>query len=233
MASRVCWHCETKAHMTRFGQPVTSQVVRGGVFLTAAYVCDECNFMSIAIAGRDGTSWRTEHGEWMDASSDLRWLPDQGAGRDFPDVPAHVAEAADEAYRCFSIGAYRGAVSLARSVVEATAKEKDITTGRLVDKIDKMHELGLVREHVKEAAHEIRHLGNDMAHGDFVDPVEREEAQEVLGLMAELLNEVFQSPARVERLREARLAKKAGSNGGSGTSSVLPPGAASEDGATA
>lgn len=211
--------------MTRFGQPVTSQVVAGGVFLTAAYVCDECNFMSIALAGREGTAGgsRTEHGAWMDASQDLRWLPDQGAGRDFPDVPAHIAEAADEAHRCFSIGPYRGAVSLAWSVVEATAKEKGITSGKLVQKIGAMHEKGLVREHIKDGAHEVRHLGNDMAHGDFVAPVERVEAEEVLELMAELLHEVFQSPARVERRKQARLAKKAEVSGGKAT--PIPPAA--------
>jgi hypothetical protein len=92
-------------------------------------------------------------------------------------------------------------------VIEATAKDKGIIKGTLEAKVDKMHDDGLVRELVKEQAHEVRHLGNDMAHGDFVDPVSEEEADETLQLMSEVLDEVYQAPARLEARRQARLAK--------------------------
>jgi len=71
-----------------------------------------------------------------------------------------------------------------------------------------MERRNLLRPHIKDAAHEVRHLGNEMAHGDFIDPVDKEEAEAVLGLMDEILNEVYQSPAKVERQRAARLARK-------------------------
>jgi hypothetical protein len=72
---------------------------------------------------------------------------------------------------------------LSRSVVEATAKAKGVSVGNLIAKIDELAAQQLIRPIVQEAAHEIRHLGNDMAHGDFVDPVTREEAEETVGLM--------------------------------------------------
>jgi hypothetical protein len=53
-----------------------------------------------------------------------------------------------------------------------------------------------------------------MAHGDFVDPVEIEEVEETLVLMGELLQKVFQSPTRIERMKQARLAKAAAKNVG-------------------
>lgn len=106
------------------------------------------------------------------------------------------------------MGAFRAVGSLARAVVEATAKDKGITTGRLADKIDALAQAGHVREHTKEQAHEVRHFGNDMAHGDFTDPVTQEEAEEVIELMAEVLDEVYQSPARLAARKQARLAKK-------------------------
>jgi hypothetical protein len=96
---------------------------------------------------------------------------------------------------------------MARAVVEATAKEKGITNGRLIEKIDKLEEDRIIRPTVAAGCHEVRHLGNDMAHGDFTDPVTAEEAGEVLLLMAELLHDVFQQDARVERMRAAREAK--------------------------
>jgi hypothetical protein len=138
----------------------------------------------------------------------VRTWPDQVGGKSFPDVPDHIAEAADEAYRCYSIGAFRASTLLARSVVEATAKAKGITQGNLMNKIEEMFSQGHIREFVRDGAHEVRYLGNDMAHGDFVDPVAPEEAELALALVDEVLDEIFQAPARVAKARAARLQKK-------------------------
>jgi hypothetical protein len=152
-------------------------------------------------------------GAFVDVSDNgavIDWWPKQIGGKEFPDVPRHIAEAADEAYRCYSIVAYRAAALLARSVIEASAKDKGITRGQLVTKIDAMHKAELIRKVVKEGAHEVRLFGNNMAHGDFVEPVEPEEAEEVLDLMAEVLHDVYQQDARVNRRRAAREARNAG-----------------------
>ena len=45
-------------------------------------------------------------------------------------------------------------------------------------------------------------------HGDFVDPISDEDTQLVIELMAEILNEVFQSPAKIKRAQAAALARK-------------------------
>jgi hypothetical protein len=99
---------------------------------------------------------------------------------------------------------------LARAVIEATAKAKQITSGSLYNKIEKMHADGLLSELVRDQAHEVRYLGNDMAHGDFVEPVSAVEADEILGLMAEVLHAVFEMPTQLLRRKEARLAKNGG-----------------------
>jgi hypothetical protein len=92
-------------------------------------------------------------------------------------------------------------------VVEATAKELGIDIKGIFPKIEEMYEKGKIREHIRDGAHEIRHLGNDMAHGDFVVPVTEGEADLTLTLMSEVLDEVFQSPARVDKARKAREAR--------------------------
>ncbi|MBW0270447.1 hypothetical protein ATM97_05185 [Nocardia sp. MH4] len=127
----------------------------------------------------------------------------------FPDVPIQIGAAAGEATGCFSVEHYRAAVILARAVVEATAKDKGFTKGTLADKIDAMQAAGRIRPHTKDAAHEIRYMGNDMAHGDFATTIEKDEADDVLNFMSEILEEIYQGPARVDRQRAARLAKKA------------------------
>jgi hypothetical protein len=106
------------------------------------------------------------------------------------------------------VGAQRGAVMLARAVVESTAKANGINEGSLAEKIREMASNGLIRAAVKEQADEIRHMGNGSAHGDLGDAVTSEDAEEVLELMGEILNEVFQAPARSRRLADARNARK-------------------------
>lgn len=162
----------------------------------AALVCIACSAPVAGLVDQDG---KTIFSLWAD----------RVAGKEFPDVPRPIAETADEAHRCHSIRAYRAAVLLARSVIEATAKEEGITSGNLLKKIDDMFDQRLIREHVRDGAHEVRHLGNDMAHGDFIAPVAAEESSLILTLMGEVLEEVFQSVARVQRARELRAAKAA------------------------
>jgi hypothetical protein len=188
----------------RMGRDRDRDLVQG------AFTCDECSMMSIALLDRTRRSYGPQTGaEALEDGRDaLLWLPLKGTGPTFDDVPEHIADAASEAYKVASIGAYRAAALMARSVVEATAKAKGVTDGVLAGKINAMRDSDLIREHVKEAAHEIRHLGNDMAHGDFVEPTTKEEAEEVLSLMAEILHEVFQSPAKIEARKAARMAKQ-------------------------
>ena len=208
MASRVCWKCGTKSHMTGIG-PVHNAAAGefGSRALMRAFSCDECKWLSIGITGEPSFMPGTQEA-YLDTARPMGWLPNASTGREFAEVPEHIAAAASEAYECHSVQAYRAATLMARSVIEATAKEKGITTGRLIDKIDRLFDEGHTREHVRDGAHEVRHFGNDMAHGDFVKPVLQAESDEVLELMAEVLNDVFQSPARVARRKAAREAAK-------------------------
>ncbi|MGW8566780.1 DUF4145 domain-containing protein [Isoptericola sp. NPDC055881] len=211
MANRVCWNCSVAAHHTRHGDVKKS---RDGRQYFAAYVCDECGVFSVGWI-----SERAYNGSGMPAfmdrpDLDLNWEPNPPKGKKFPDVPEHIASAAGEAHKNFSIRNYRSAILMARSVVEATAKDMGIKKGNLASKIDDLHEAGHVREMVAETAHEIRFVGNDMAHGDFVTPVDLDEAEDVLHFMDELLNEVYQAPARLNARRSARQKKKEGDDAG-------------------
>lgn len=198
--------------MTRLTKPMvpSSHALPGeGRTVVAPFQCDECGWLSIAAAVFNHTT--TVPDSWLD-SQDPTWYPTYGETVTYADVPEHIGAAASEAHLCHSVGAYRGAVLLARSVIEATAKHRGITSGRLVTKIDAMHKQELIRKVVKEGAHEVRLMGNDMAHGDFVEPVEADESEEVLELMAEVLHDVYQQEARVARRRAVREARQAGAD---------------------
>jgi hypothetical protein len=136
-------------------------------------------------------------------------LPGKGQRESFGDVPPSVADAAAEAVLCMQAGALRGSILLARAVIEASAKDKGVTKGTLEKKIDQLHERGFIRTYLRDGAHEVRYTGNDMAHGDFPSEISREDAEVLLQLMREVLMEIYQDPARRERLvRMARDARE-------------------------
>ncbi|MEV7150490.1 DUF4145 domain-containing protein [Streptomyces sp. NPDC093084] len=179
----------------------------GGDLVHMVYQCDGCRRLSLATGKRQSL----QHGREMRLIVDAApaWLPLYRDIRSFSDVPEIIGDMATEAHTCRDIGAHRAAVALARAVVEATAKAKGITTGSLEKKIDALFDQRFIREHVRDAAHEVRFGGNEVAHGDLVsEPVDGATATEILGLMDEILEEVFQSPARVARRKQQRLERK-------------------------
>lgn len=207
MASTVCGYCKNRAHMTpRWGHSLeildTSQWVGEG-----AFTCDHCGRASLGIvamhSGADLSAEGVDH-RMGRSNAVAAWLPATGAVREFDDVPEPIRSSASEAFACASIGSNRAAILMARTVIEATAKDKGVTSGRLIAKIDALRDANLIRPDVAEAAHEIRLMGNDMAHGDHLDAVDATEADEILELMADVLEEVFQAPARLAARRARR-----------------------------
>lgn len=189
-------------------------------FWSAAYRCPGCHNLNVARQWYDPWADVDDGGTYnstLDAAADFKWaagrvlwVPRFGEREAFPDVPAHIASAASEATMCFSLGAYRAVGALARAVVEATAKDKKATGANLAARIDQLKESGHVRPLVQEAAHEVRHFGNTIAHGDFADATTKEEAAEALELMREVLAEVYQAPARVLAAQTRRQGAKDG-----------------------
>lgn len=206
MPSTTCAYCGRLTHMkvqwANFVLMPTSSFLIQGVL-----TCDHCNRASVASRPYEGTrAYASDRLGDIEYDHLLRWQPKKGISPEFPDVPEHVARAAQEAHEACSINALMAAILMARTVVEATAKNKGITDGTLFAKIDAMEKASLIRKSTAEAAHEIRHFGNDMAHGDIEELPDQEDAEEVLALMDEVLNEVFQGPARTQRIREKRSA---------------------------
>ena len=119
-----------------------------------------------------------------DEDSQVTWYPALSLGREFKEVPQHIADAASEAYACFSIRSYRAAILMARSVLEASAKDKNVTNGTLASKIDALADNGVISPQI----------------------------QQELGFLATFLNYVYQMPAAIRRRQEARRKRAANPN---------------------
>jgi hypothetical protein len=134
----------------------------------------------------------------------IAWIPAKAIGKEYEDVPTDIASAASEAYACFSINANRAAVLLARTTVEAIAKDKGISNGNLKTKIDAMAGQSIITNQLKDEANEIRFLGNDMAHVDLGTPVDESDASDILGFLDTLLDYVYQQPIAIQKRQELR-----------------------------
>jgi len=186
--------------------------------ITAAFSCVYCDMLNLAHLTFNadevylpGSSDESVDRFIIDHASEVRWLPERFDERHFADVPDAIGSVAKEAYTCFDVNAYRGAIILARAVIEATAKSQGIEKGSLEAKIKGMADAGLLTRHVVAAADAIRDSGNAVAHGDFAEytiDVDEEEVSEVLDLMTLVLQEIFQSPAKSARVSSAAKARK-------------------------
>jgi hypothetical protein len=207
MTATTCAWCQAHSNMTPISTPKLLTLPHSYVGVQAAFQCNHCRKLSIGttiVSEYEQPSTQNIANEWWNKQSRIQWTPEKVGGKEFAYVPEHIASTADEAYRCRSIEADRAAILMARSVIEATCKDQGVEGRNLAGKIDAMLDRKLIRPHTHEAAHELRFLGNDMAHGDFVDPVDEEDSDAVLEVMSEILNEVYQGPARILRMRRKR-----------------------------
>jgi hypothetical protein len=202
MSSTNCAFCQVKTHLTfKWGEGIR---VGGSRTIQGVAVCDNCRRASVAFRSVSSVEQGSVIEKLEDHSRVLTWYPQRGVAPEFPDVPESITTAAREAHTANSIGASMAAILMARTVVEASAKAKTVTSGNLLSKIDALKALDLIRASTAEAAHEIRHMGNNMAHGDIDDKPTTDEADDVLDLMDEVLRDLFQGPALTARIRAKR-----------------------------
>ena len=165
--------------------------------LMACSRCDGCGELSIGSLWTGDVITAHDAPEIAAVVTDPHPSPSHGgiqqarAPRSTSDVPAKIAAAASEANSRMTVDAFRGAVLLARSVIKATAKDKGMTGKGVVTKIDARYEARLIREDIRDGAHEVRYLANDAAHGDFAGPAPQADAELILNLMNEVLEEVL------------------------------------------
>lgn len=231
MASRICWHCQQYAHLTQISDPrfADDPAVSEPSIWFACFQCDNCRYYStgklivhedtkalkdrlnIHSIGSTTSELRTKAVKRLfeRADADIEWIPETALGKEYDNVDNDtVKDSASEAYACYSVRAYRAAILMARSVCEAIAKDQGFEEGNLQKKIAQMEDQRLISPMVKQQADEIRYLGNDMAHGDFAQPVSADDAHEVLNFLDVLIDAVYQQPAKLRAMQTAREQRK-------------------------
>ncbi len=216
MAATLCAYCKARVNMMPIWGHSDLRPSSGliGSFEDEAAVvamCAECHMLSVAVVATpmqlvsriDDDSPR--HADLaLSKAYRTTWYPTAASSYTFSYAPDHIARAAEEAHQCAEVGCTSAAVLMARTTVEATAKDKGILVRGIAPKIDELQAQGFIRATVAEAAHAIRFLGNDAAHGDLDDLPTEEDVADVLDLMDTVLREVYETGGITARILSRR-----------------------------
>lgn len=194
------------------------------------FTCGHCKDVNIAHF-RLGRGWVRDPFESVTRGHvSPQWFPKRVSIPNLSVLPDHIAGAGREAYETRSMGSYRSSILMARAVIEAICKDKGITNGRLNSKIDQLAERGLILQSTKDEAHEIRYLGNFVAHADFatqpdvdesdesedspeadfaLSDVDESDADDVLDVLQSIIDQIYVTASRSERMRSRRGLRKA------------------------
>jgi hypothetical protein len=216
MPSATCGWCNLVVNMKMRCSTVAAPLgheegeVDTNAVMMGVYCCDNCSRFSIAYSHRliDLFAWDSGSGPNYEYDDAACWIPLGSQNKPYKHVPAPIADSAAEAYRCFAAHAYRGAVGLARAVMQATAKDNGIHKPSLYQDIEQLHADGHIRTKIKEAAHAIRDSGNEVLHADLTDvPISHAEAEIILKLMDLVLEDVYQVDGGIAELNSLRVAR--------------------------
>ena len=179
-------------------------------FYSVAMKCQWCGNMNFAMLQVSHGTTLSEVASKADSGSNIvLWRPEPSSAPELGAVPDLIRGPAQEVYQAKDTGAMRAAILMGRAVIEAIAKDHGVTEKiSLETKIDKLHEKGIILASTAEDAHEVRHLVNDMAHGDFSTEATSEDADDVIAIMYDLIEQLYIGKARRERLREKREERK-------------------------
>jgi len=135
----------------------------------------------------------------------LHWWPAPDAADLYPDIPESVVSAFSEGMRALSANCPRAAAVMFRGMLTAVVRDKGSEAAQqaptLYQQLKVMEQEGSLYPSLVEWAEEIRLVGNAGAHFDELDPVDQAEAAGLSRLCRNLINVVYESPARIRRGR--------------------------------
>lgn len=127
-------------------------------------------------------------------------------------TPQFLKKDLEEAYLCFSAGAYRATGVLTRRALQLCCIEKGAPGSKLQDQIDWLLNQQIITKELKDWAHEVRLTGNDAAHPprDITkdEIISREDAEDILTLLEKFIDVLYVAPALAEERRQKRGSSK-------------------------
>lgn len=125
-------------------------------------------------------------------------------------ISTEIAEEYQEAGTCLYAGAYKASMVMSRRVLQRVLKGQGCKERNLKDQIDKAKASRILRPTYHGMAEEVREYGNLGAHpdDDQLKNCTKEDAETLLEFVRVLIEEFFEIPAKVSRMRTKRQAAK-------------------------
>ena len=131
------------------------------------------------------------------------WWPFPNLGNS-DHIPEQIRSCLSEAKLCFAVGSYRAASVMARRTLEAITVDKGEIDGSLASRIKKLVEEGQVDKTLGEWATEIRLIGNNGAHFDPINNIQKSDADQIILFIDELLKYLYIMPKEIEKRRQQK-----------------------------
>lgn len=114
-------------------------------------------------------------------------------------MPAEIAEAFKEAARALHAECPRASAVMARRTLEAITVDKGQTTGDLGGRLKNLAATGILLPTLADWAKEVRLVGNVGAHFDPIKSVSKNDAQQLVTFVRELLKYLYELPAELAK----------------------------------
>jgi hypothetical protein len=225
-----CPRCGRVAHFT----VVRSEGLRQGMIgstggdieLATVLECHGCHGKSLVVDVVDSfhVGGVTCHG--------VMWWPTDHLGdlQQVAGVPKDIVTAYSEGVRCLAVQAPNAAVAMFRTVIAQIVADKGSAVAKakrtLFERIEQMVQEKTLWDDFGDWAHHVRDTGNAGAHGEKFDPVTIDQATELQTFIREMLNFLYEQPARRAAARPATKKANPAACGGTAPAgaSGTPPG---------
>lgn len=120
------------------------------------------------------------------------------------EIPEPVKGEFEEASLCFAVGAYRSCIAMCQIALEHVWHEQGVSG------LNELTEKGIIPTRLFKRATEVRLWGNLEKHQLIIEPIAAEDAEQLVGYVQIILDEVYVEPQRLDDLTKNR--KKLGKN---------------------
>ena len=121
------------------------------------------------------------------------------------EIPEPIHNDFEEANLCFAIGGYKACISMCMTALEALWREQNASN------LDDLKEKGIISQRLFDQAREIRLWAGIVKHELIHETITKEETEELLTYLEEMLHDVYVRPARSAALAEKRKQVEKGS----------------------
>ena len=117
------------------------------------------------------------------------------------EVPTTIQKIIQEAKVAYAAQCFRSSAVMARRALEAITVDKGELDGKLVQRIKNLVSAGTIDKNLGDWANEVRLIGNTAAHFDPADDVAKEDANQIIMFIDQLINYIYIMPAVISKRR--------------------------------